>query len=308
MKVAKAMRYGGELIAAADCDYDDFKKLIPLCPECSEPVYLRAGSDRKSSKGKPYKIPKHWSHFNSVSEEQKAACEARVSSYTEKEEKAIASKARGQRLKLLQRYFFDIYTASESGENRNQAFNMVVDQWAKGKKQKRKIKKEIRQVSRMALPPFRKALDSTSINLLTEAFFSKENLEDRKKVLKSRFVQAGHSPSFVDAKALDDKYGKLFDLDMQMHKRICAEISSFLMAKKQRDLLLSLLDLSVSMLTIMAAVSGDTKLRSVGGCMLKSNPDKIPEESAKDLAAMIVGIPWVVELDAQKLKSNTRGF
>ena len=62
MKLAKAMRYGGELIEACDCDYSDFKALIPLCPNCSEPVFLRKGSDRKSKLGKEFKIPQHWSH------------------------------------------------------------------------------------------------------------------------------------------------------------------------------------------------------------------------------------------------------
>ena len=104
MKYAKAMRYGGELIDAADSDYSDFKKLIPLCPECSEPVHLRKESDRVSSLGKEFEIPKHWSHFKSVSEEQKAGCEARVSGYTEEDKRRIQTKARGQRLRLIQKY------------------------------------------------------------------------------------------------------------------------------------------------------------------------------------------------------------
>jgi hypothetical protein len=109
VKLAKAMRYGGEPIDAADCDYSDFKSLIPLCPNCSEPVFLRKDSDRISKLGKEFKIPQHWSHFSSTSEEQKAACEARVYSYTEADRQRIQSQARGQRLKLIQRWFWDVY-------------------------------------------------------------------------------------------------------------------------------------------------------------------------------------------------------
>jgi hypothetical protein len=102
------MRYGGELVNAEDCDYGDFKRLIPLCPNCGEPVFLRKSCDRVSKLGKPFVIPKHWAHFDSASEEQKAACEARVSGYTEADRQRIQSQARGQRLKLIQRWFWKI--------------------------------------------------------------------------------------------------------------------------------------------------------------------------------------------------------
>lgn len=110
MQYAAAMKYGGELVEAVKCDYDSFKQLVPLCPECKEPVYLRAGCDRKSSKGKEYKIPKHWSHFAGKTPEQVAACENRVNGYTEKDKQRIAAQARGQRLKLLQRWFWAVWT------------------------------------------------------------------------------------------------------------------------------------------------------------------------------------------------------
>jgi hypothetical protein len=72
-------------------------------------VFLRKDSDRISKLGKEFKIPKHWAHFNSTSEEQKAACEARVSSYTEADRQRIQSQARGQRLKLIHRKFWLIW-------------------------------------------------------------------------------------------------------------------------------------------------------------------------------------------------------
>ena len=108
MKYASAMKYGGELVDAVDCDYDSFKELIPLCPNCKEPVFLRTGGPRESVKGKAYQIGPHWCHFKGISAEQVAGCELRVNGYTEKDRAKIAAQARGQRLKLLQRWFMTV--------------------------------------------------------------------------------------------------------------------------------------------------------------------------------------------------------
>lgn len=106
MKTAKSLIYGGELIDAIDCAYEDFKRLAPLCPNCSSPVHLKAGGDRLSTKGKPYKIPQHWAHFAGKSVEEVAACELRVNNYSEAEREKIHRVARGQREKWIRRWFW----------------------------------------------------------------------------------------------------------------------------------------------------------------------------------------------------------
>lgn len=105
MKFAKSMRYGGELINAMECDYDSYLHLGVVCPECHESLFLRAGGDRVSPKGKAYKVGAHWCHRKGTPE-QIAACELRVNGYTEQDRARIAAQARGQRLKLLQRWFW----------------------------------------------------------------------------------------------------------------------------------------------------------------------------------------------------------
>jgi hypothetical protein len=117
MKYASAMKYGGELVDAVDCDYDSFKEMVPLCPNCKEPVYLRSGGQRESVKGKAYQIGPHWCHFKGISAEQVSGCELRVNDYTEKDRAKIAAQARGQRLKLLQRWFWDVFSNSTQGQN-----------------------------------------------------------------------------------------------------------------------------------------------------------------------------------------------
>jgi hypothetical protein len=112
MKYASAMKYGGELVAAVDCDYNSFKELVPLCPHCKEPVFLRAGGIRESAKGSLFEVGPHWCHFKGTSKEQVAGCELRVNGYTEKDRAKIAAQARGQRLKLLQRWFWEVLVSS----------------------------------------------------------------------------------------------------------------------------------------------------------------------------------------------------
>jgi hypothetical protein len=116
MKHASAMKYGGELFAAEDCSYDSFKELVPLCPNCKEPVFLRVGGARLSVKGTEYNVGPHWCHFKGISAEQVAGCESRVNSYTDKDKQRIASQARGQRIKLLQRWFWSVVKKSPAME------------------------------------------------------------------------------------------------------------------------------------------------------------------------------------------------
>jgi len=106
MKYAAMMRYGGELGDAAECDYEDWKYLKPLCPECGESVYLRIEANRISKRGLPVYIPPHWSHFPAKDPTLASGCESRVDQYSREEIQRRAAKATGQRLKLFQRWFF----------------------------------------------------------------------------------------------------------------------------------------------------------------------------------------------------------
>lgn len=129
MKYASAMKYGGELVDAVDCDYESFKELVPLCSNCKEPVFLRIGGQRESVKGKAYQIGPHWCHYKGVSKEQVAGCELRVNGYTEKDRAKIASQARGQRLKLLQRWFGRILESNPFLDHCFVCEKQVIESW-----------------------------------------------------------------------------------------------------------------------------------------------------------------------------------
>lgn len=232
MKLAKAMRYGGELIDAVDCDYSDFKKLIPLCPNCGEPVFLRKGSDRVSKLGKEFKIPAHWSHFDSASEEQKAACKARVSSYTEADRQRIQSKARGQRLKLLTSKIEHILTENPSTffSYRNCAAVAFVKKDAG------------------FLKAFRRYCESFSV---MEEFSKFDWIFEHGKDALDECTCGALDPTFIGFKNYQESFRQAASFfliqgsrDSKLHKKICREVVSLLSTKKMRGLLQDLYALS----------------------------------------------------------------
>ena len=106
MKYAAAMRFGGQLVEAIACDYNDYKYLGLLCPACKDPIFLRAESVRFAGE-KEIKISPHFSHFPAKDATLAKICEQRVAQYTEAEIQKRVSQARGQRLKFFQRWFWD---------------------------------------------------------------------------------------------------------------------------------------------------------------------------------------------------------
>lgn len=105
MKYAAALYYGGELVSAIECSHADYIRLIPLCPECHEPVFYRVGSNGKRPA---------WCHFKEGKHSDHAACEHRVNSYSHSDKKKAATKARDQRLKLIQRWFSSCIAKNKS--------------------------------------------------------------------------------------------------------------------------------------------------------------------------------------------------
>ena len=97
------MYKGGELIAATEADYECSRELGMICPFCKEAVFLTREHTRKNSA-----VRASWKHYR-VSEES-AFCEERALSAQGKEIlKQLQPEARGQRLKLFNRRFWDIY-------------------------------------------------------------------------------------------------------------------------------------------------------------------------------------------------------
>lgn len=108
MKLASSIRFGGQLVDAADCGYQDYKALQLLCPACKQPVFLQ-GDSLRNLKDKTISIPAHFKHFPFVDPALVADCEARVAKYDQKEITKRAVIARNQRLKTFQKYFWKLF-------------------------------------------------------------------------------------------------------------------------------------------------------------------------------------------------------
>ena len=93
MKYAKIVKFGGELIEAADADYSDYKGFL-VCPECGEPVFLRNSFHRGATE-----VRSMFVHYRAIPEV--SACELRVGKYTLTDVAASQAIARGQRLQGL---------------------------------------------------------------------------------------------------------------------------------------------------------------------------------------------------------------
>ncbi|MHC5779698.1 competence protein CoiA family protein [Nostoc sp.] len=100
MRFAASIRYGGQLIEAIDADYEDYKRLALICPECKSGVFLRKKSERASA---------HFAHFKASDPALVKQCELRVSCYSQEDLERKATQARNQRLRLLQRWFWEVY-------------------------------------------------------------------------------------------------------------------------------------------------------------------------------------------------------
>ncbi len=103
MKLASSLYKGGELIDATEANYECSRELGMICPFCKEAVFLAREHTRKNSN-----VRASWRHYKVST--QSTFCEERALSVQGKEMlKQLQPEARGQRLKLFNRRFWDIY-------------------------------------------------------------------------------------------------------------------------------------------------------------------------------------------------------
>lgn len=281
MKYAKSLRYGGELIAAKDCDYKSFQKLLPLCPECSEPVHLRKGGNRTSSTGKSYEVATYWSHFKSVSAEQKASCEARVDSYSEVERQKIASKARGQRLRWLNQYFWQVWTSVHLPAGADIATYEYVKNIPTLQFESRLIYEAnilslmLRKEENLAANPFREMLEAIARGQQLAL------IRDDKHHLLLGELQVDFYESIEKG------------LDLHLHSRYCWEVLSFLCTARSRPILSDILAFSVH--SILESC--------VAGMLPKGVPSNLLLDSKKgiDTSKITIGVADSIFVHASTL-------
>ena len=324
MKYASAMKYGGELVAAVDCDYSSFKELVPLCPNCKEPVYLRSGGQRESVKGKAYQIGPHWCHFKGISAEQVSGCELRVNGYTEKDRAKIAAQARGQRLKLLQRWFWRVFS-TRLIEAMNIPSSAVNDPRLEKAMQgvvrdddgdrcslivtfpcslswENKSSIEVEQGNRFesdseGAAMFEKAMGAPCDGILLLPFG-----ESTPKAIFDYSVQSPRSVNLHYARYIAESVWVPSDLKHEhkpSHLKVCIEVHIFLMANQNRDLLISVIGLVMKMVSYSPGV---------GGWFSKQICDRYhPADVVTSAIAMsIASIPWASEFQRLEAEAKQR--
>jgi len=229
MKLASSIRYGGQLVAAEECSYDDFLLLGLHCPECQEPVILRTAYQRQLPNGKIVKLNAAFVHRKAIDPVTAKLCNLRVSRYGKAEIESRASSARGQREKLLNMWFWEVFGSYSPSFNmyksilRKEGFpnsllpNLrLFEQYVKENKQK------ILKTARL--------LVEKSPNVLNRAVLL--NSPDDIRGQKNSFVKVAHRVS---------------KLNLELHLAICSEVLDFLSQPRSNDLLLK-----VAMLCVLA--------------------------------------------------------
>lgn len=103
MRLASSLYKGGELVDATEANYECSRELGMICPFCKEAVFLAREHTRKNSN-----VRASWRHYKVST--QSTFCEERALSVQGKEMlKQLQSEARGQRLRLFNRRFWEIY-------------------------------------------------------------------------------------------------------------------------------------------------------------------------------------------------------
>lgn len=106
------MYWGGDIIYAADCDYDSCRDRGTICPYCSSAVHIRAKSER-SIKGKKVLVDAYFAHYKAGSDTD--WCEARAKSAQSKDDiERLKMVAKGQRLELFNNKLWEIHAGDRN--------------------------------------------------------------------------------------------------------------------------------------------------------------------------------------------------
>ncbi|ABA24712.1 hypothetical protein Ava_D0047 [Trichormus variabilis ATCC 29413] len=201
MRLASSIRYGGQLIDAVDVDYDDYKRLGLICPECKSGVFLRQKSERAAA---------HFAHFKASDPALVKQCELRVSSYTKEELERKAREAKNQRLKLLQTWFWDIYFKHAFREGRTKQA-IVENKSIERAKERYPIDGSCFWFRKLITADnVQEAIDNAILSINPEDLRS-----DRVRFLRENLVKS----------------------EIELHRLICGEIVDFLKVKRNLPLL-----------------------------------------------------------------------
>ena len=251
MKYAASMLYGGQLIDSADCDYESYKNLGLLCGNCKEPVFLQAVSTRQV-RGSNVEIPAHFKHFKAKDPALAKVCEARVAQYDASEIQRRAAQARNQRVRLLQRRFWLVFTTYY--ENK---LSFPITNILESDGQQDFIKEMSRALSDVFLVDKLDRYKALTLQLLEAGFNETHVMFTWNSELADIGVSASTEIQYHFRKSLSGK------LDRQMQELIASEVLEFLHSRSSRPLAERLFALACCVL--LDAMGDGAKLGLIAG-------------------------------------------
>ncbi|MBD1995322.1 hypothetical protein H6G00_01585 [Leptolyngbya sp. FACHB-541] len=276
-------------VYASACDYKDYKYLGLKCLECDEAVFLKAQlQDEKTFAVKP-----HFSHFPSKDPAAAQRCKKRVSRYSPEDLQRISAKGKGQRLKLIQRWFWQVVS------------NRKI-MTAEGLKTIAFCQQHFWQSI-----PAEKHLFTASFDNFTKAVVQLFTMKDREALheaavgLIQRLEQGDWATviaplSIFDQIAQEDFKRLQKSVELRMHKTMVTEILDFLAAPKQQHILH---ELAQAIASVCAATALEAaylaQVAPLDAVMFVSaRRDRLTEERqlcAAFLMELIALTPWAEE-------------
>lgn len=130
MLEAICMYFGGEIVSAADCDYETARSLGLICPFCKSAVFVRSESTRKV-KSRVQLVRPYFAHYPTGSE-QNWDCEKRSHTVQGREHlEQLKIQARNQRLRLYNAHLWGMFSDAHGikPQHLNRVRSAVGEQW-----------------------------------------------------------------------------------------------------------------------------------------------------------------------------------
>lgn len=127
---AKSMYFGGEIIAASECDYQSSRELGLICPFCNSAVFIRSESVRQV-RGKLQLVKPYFAHYPSGNADN-WDCEKRSHTKQGREEiEKLKIQAKNQRLKLYNAHLWSMIATDRniSYQKLNQVRSLFGERW-----------------------------------------------------------------------------------------------------------------------------------------------------------------------------------
>lgn len=248
MQLASSIRYGGLLINAADCNYDDYRKLGLTCPNCHESVFLVKEHDRFYRKtSKTTEVGAHFNHRSDKSKDAIALCELRNRQITTIEIQKSKVKSKNQRLQLFNRHLWTVLLTCYKLRNEEQQQRATREGFTSVCKSGAIAEQVLNAYKDFLI----KGISEYKNNIISEAdFFVKDLI---KKVSNDKLVLSD------DLQAILALWRQQIDVKMQVE--IYSEAVSCLLQKKHLPVLEKLIVASLANFVNVTALTVDLSLK-----------------------------------------------